>query len=171
MQHLHPLESTRGLDDEVVLAVVDKHVDLCLEQHLDQMHVLVHEIRVQTFVDVAALLSEGDLRVKPVPLLVVGALKESADELVGVLLVLGDIVDVDVAGHVDDEVESEVEAVMELVPLLETVLVGGIQDDVLDGGALLIVDQPQIEGKLPNLRQDVVGMRKTVTNGNALQSS
>jgi hypothetical protein len=60
---------------------------------------------------------------------------------------------------------------MELVPLLETVLVGGIQDDVLDGGALLIVDQPQIEGKLPNLRQDVVGMSKTVTNGNALQSS
>ena len=51
MQHLSPLECSRSLDNEVVLAVVDHHVDVPLQKLFDQVDILFHEVLIEMLVD------------------------------------------------------------------------------------------------------------------------
>ena len=78
------------------------------------------------------MFSEGDIS-KHEPFLVVRAFKEGSDELSGVFPVFGDVIDVDSSAHVDDQIECEIEAVMEVSPSSGAFLESGIKDHVFDG--------------------------------------
>lgn len=133
------------------------------------MDVLVHEVFVEGLVDVSALLAELDVLVEAESLLVVWALEERTDQFGRVVVVLGDVVDIDSSTHVDDEVEGEVEAIVEFSPVSEPVLVGRVHDDVLNGGSFLVVDESKVVGVLSSLGEDEVRMGEAIADADSLQ--
>lgn len=88
-----------------------------------------------------------------------------------IIVVFGEVVDVDSSGPGGDLIQDTLEGVVQLVVLPHSALVGSINDDLLDARPLLVVEQPNIVGEPSDLGQDVIRDGEPVANGNAPQSS
>ena len=88
-----------------------------------------------------------------------------------IVVVICDIVDVDSSSKVDNKIQCFIKAVMNSPPVLDPFLVSRVQDDVLNHGPFLIVNQTQVEGIFTYLMHDIDGMGETVSDSHSLQSS
>lgn len=64
MKVLSPLECSRGLDDQVVLSIIDEDVNLVLKKMFNQSDILHHEISKESLVDVTALRRVNNSRIE-----------------------------------------------------------------------------------------------------------
>lgn len=62
MEHFSPLESTRGLHDQIILTVVNDHVDFLFEERFNYTDILPHKIFIESLIDVRILRSEFKFR-------------------------------------------------------------------------------------------------------------
>jgi hypothetical protein len=74
IEHLNPFKSAWSLNNQIVLTVVDYHVDFLFKQIFHQVNILIHEIRIEALVYVATLLSEGHIIIEHEPFFVIRTL-------------------------------------------------------------------------------------------------
>ena len=79
------------------------------------------------------------------------------------------IVDVDSTSGIDNKIESKVESVMETSHISNSLLISGVQQYMLKGDPLLIVDESQVVSELSNLVQDEDRVGKSISNSYSLQ--
>ena len=84
-------------------------------------------------------------------------------------MVLGDVVDVDLSCKVDYQVQGHVKGVVDSPPISHPLLVGSVQDDVLNHHSFLVVDKTQIKGILSSMLQYPHGMSEAITNRHSFQ--
>ena len=85
-----------------------------------------------------------------------------------VVAVQADVVDVDVVSFLDDVVEGVVEEIVEEMEIAVLVSDCCVDQILLDGDSLLIVNQPQMEGKVSNLTENIIRMGEPITNTHPL---
>ena len=164
MNPLGPFECPRGLHDQIILPVINHDVSFAAEEFLDQVDVGFHEILVHSLVDVATLGSELNLLIERVAGDDVRLAEVLADKLVRVVMVLGDVIDIDTSSLGDDVVKGIVEGVVQSSPVSDSVLVGGIDDYLFNFRPFLVVDQAQIVGVFTSFCQNGVGVSEAVSN-------
>ena len=86
-----------------------------------------------------------------------------------VVVVLGDIINVDLSCEVDDQIQGQVEGVVDGPPISHPLLVGSVEDDVLDHHSFLVVNKAQIKGILSGMVQNSHRMGKAIPNCHSLQ--
>ncbi len=60
---------------------------------------------------------------------------------------------------------------MQIVPVSSSFLESTVEDDLLDSGSLLIIEEAHVVGILAHLLENSSGMGETVSNGDAFESS
>lgn len=60
---------------------------------------------------------------------------------------------------------------MRIVPVSSSFLEGAVEDDLLDGGSLLVIEEAHVVGVLAHLLEDGSRMGETVSNCDAFESS
>ena len=77
-------------------------------------------------------------------------------EITWIVAVLGQIVDVDSASHLNYHVEGIIERVVELFPVTIALLEGRVDDDLLHLCSFLVVNQSEVECKTTNLSENAL---------------
>jgi hypothetical protein len=99
-----PLESARCLDNEIILAIVNHNFGLSPEEFFNKVDIRLHKIFIHELVDLIFLSIKSDIVPESVQVLDVVVAKVFVNDKVGVWFVFGDVVDVDTAGHFDNQV-------------------------------------------------------------------
>ena len=167
---LNPLKCSRSFYNQVILPVVNHYIDFAGKKVLHQMGIGNHEVSVQSFINVPLLHAILDLVVEFVNYLSLSTLEIGSDEHIWVLMELGNIIHVYSACCSGNSAQNLLESLVKVVPQFSLLLKGSIDDDLLNFGSLLIIDQTHIVCILTHHRQSLIWESKPISNGNTFQS-
>jgi len=63
VKSLHPLEGSWCFYDQIILPIVDNHIDILFKKGLNQMNILTHEIFIKALIDITTLEAELDISI------------------------------------------------------------------------------------------------------------
>jgi hypothetical protein len=63
VKSLHPLEGSWCFYDQIILSIVDNHIDILFKKGLNQMNILTHEIFIKALIDITTLEAELDISI------------------------------------------------------------------------------------------------------------
>lgn len=170
-EHFDPFESTRSLNDEVVLPVIDHHGNIEKQQVFNKMNLLFHEVFVEGLVNFIGLCGIGDIFVEFEPVSDITVVKERFKKSSGVVSIACDVIDVDFPCYFNDKIQSVIESVMKVPHVSGSFLQSSIEDEMLDESSLLVIDESHVVGILSNLLKDEPGVSESVSDCDSFESS